>query len=232
MALAWSGLARANLFRRFMLRSGRFCFSHAIERQEDHMRGQVLLAAAFAVTSLGVAQPAAAQNYRNYNDAYVAQSQDCQQSRTNRTVGGAIIGGLAGAILGSHAAGRGHRGDGTALGAAVGAVAGGAIGNSTARNSERCQAPEQGAYDPYYGQPQDQGYRNDDQGYRNDDRGYNDGSGLEGGPYHRSAYDGRRADNRDCRWGQQILRDPNGYEQRESVYMCRGRDGVWRATER
>ncbi|HVY84513.1 MAG TPA: YMGG-like glycine zipper-containing protein [Caulobacterales bacterium] len=193
------------------------------------MRGQVLLAAAFAASSLGLAQPAAAQNYPSYHDAYVAQSQECQQSKTNRTVGGAILGGLAGAILGSHASARGHRSDGALLGAAIGATAGGAIGNSTARNAVQCQAPPQGAYDPYYGQPYNQGGY-DQRGY-DQGRPYDDGSGLEGGPYHPSAYDSRRAD-RDCRWGEQITRDPYGREVRDSVYMCRGRDGVWRVAER
>ncbi|HVZ98783.1 MAG TPA: YMGG-like glycine zipper-containing protein [Caulobacterales bacterium] len=191
------------------------------------MRGQVLLAAAFAASSLGLAQPAAAQNYPSYNDAYAAQSQQCQQTKTNRTVGGAILGGLAGAILGSHTAARGHRSDGALLGAAVGAAAGGAIGNSSARHGGECQAPAQGAYDPYYGQPYGQqgGY----DGYRQGG-GYDDGSGLDGGPYPSSYGHSRGRD--DCRWGEQIIRDPNGYERRQSVYMCRGRDGVWRTAQR
>lgn len=171
------------------------------------MRGQALFAAsAFAV--MAMAQPASAQQYRTYHDEHVAAAQ-CQQSRTNRTVGGAVIGGLAGAILGHNVAGgRGSRDEGTALGAVVGAVAGGAIG----RNTAQCDTQVRGSYDPYYGQAQAPYYG----GNQNDD--------LYGGPGYRNDdyYRG------ECRPGEVISRDRRGREYREEVMLCRGPDGRWR----
>lgn len=175
------------------------------------MLGKVLVATTVLAASLAVAQPAAAQNYRSYHDEHVATQQQCAASRQNRTIGGAVIGGLAGALLGREVAHRGTRSEGTILGAVVGAAAGGAIGRQTAQ----C-AQVQGSYDPYYGQATDQ------QGgpyYGDED--------LAGAPDDDSYYrQDRRDDN--CRMGEQIIRDPYGREHREEVMMCRGRDGVWR----
>ncbi|ANP47411.1 hypothetical protein ATE48_16575 [Candidatus Viadribacter manganicus] len=158
------------------------------------------------------AQPAAAQQYRSYHDEHVATQQQCQTSRSNRTAGGAVIGGVIGALLGREVADRGVRGEGAGLGAVVGAVAGGAIGRSTANCGQ-----VQGSYDPYTGRaaayPSDRPYY----GEQNDD--------LYGGPYEDGYY---RNDDRDCRMGEQITRAPNGREYREEVLMCRDRDGVWR----
>ncbi len=173
------------------------------------MRGQAFVAAtAFAL--MAFAQPAAAQQYPTYHDEHVAQQQQCARSRDNRTIGGAVIGGIIGAVLGSNVAGDGHRGDGTALGAVVGAAAGGAIG----RSSADCGQVPQGDYDPYYGQ------RNQ---YNPNDPYAGDDSELEGGPYRQSGYA-----NQDCRTGEVISRDAYGREYREEAWMCRGADGVWR----
>ena len=176
------------------------------------MRGQVLIASALAMAFATVASPASAQQYGSYHDQHVANQQQCAQSRQNRTVGGAVIGGLAGALLGREVADRGVRGEGALLGAVVGATAGGMVGRSTAR----CNQVPQGSYDPYANQSQ---YPND--GY------YRDDSGLEGGPYRQSDYRGGYGYN-DCRMGEVITRDPYGREYRENVEMCRGSDGVWR----
>ncbi|MBL8536254.1 MAG: glycine zipper 2TM domain-containing protein [Hyphomonadaceae bacterium] len=180
------------------------------------MRGQALIAAAtMAAALLGAAQPAAAQ-YGSYHERHVSNHYQCQQSRNNRTAGGAVIGGILGAVLGSNAAADGHRGDGTALGAVVGAAAGAAIG----RSSAQCDRVVQGSYDPYTGQ-----YRR----YEDNDPYYRDDSGLEGGPYRESGYGYGDDDyGRDCRMGQIITRDPYGREYHENVMMCRGGDGVWR----
>lgn len=178
------------------------------------MKGQAFLAAAALATALVSAQPASAQQYRAYHDAHVANQQQCQASRNNRTAGGAVIGGLIGAVLGREVADRGVRGEGALLGAVVGATAGGAIG----RNTAQCGRVPQGSYDPYYGQS-----------YQNypPQEPYRDDSGLYGGPYQESGYYGDDY-NRDCRMGQVITRDPYGREYRENVMMCRGADGVWR----
>jgi hypothetical protein len=63
---------------------------------------------------------------RPYGDAA------CAQRRDDRTVGGGLIGALAGAAIGSNIAGRGVRTEGAVLGAVAGGVVGGSIGRSTA----------------------------------------------------------------------------------------------------
>ena len=179
------------------------------------MRRHLLAAAALASAFVAFAQPAAAQQYRSYHEEHVA-NQQCERSRQNRTVGGAVIGGVVGALLGREVAGnRGVRDEGTALGAIVGATAGGAIGRNTVQSCNGVQ----GQYDQYgrpvaYGQ---QPYYGNEGGYRDDD--------LYGGPNDDGYY---RGDDRDCRMGRQITRAPNGREYREDVLMCRGRDGEWR----
>lgn len=179
------------------------------------MRGQALLAVGALASALLVAQPAAAEHYPGQSGYYVSADQtlaeqQCRDSRNGRMAAGAAIGAIAGAVLGNNVAR--HQGDGTVAGAVIGGLAGGAIGRSTARCNTQ---PYQQGYNQPYQQPyQGQPYRGDD-------------SGLYGGPYTPSSY-GRQS-NRNCRWGEQILRDPDGYEYREQVYMCRGRDGVWRA---
>ncbi len=175
------------------------------------MRGQVFVAAtAMAVALTGAVQPASAQQYRTYHDEHVANQYQCQQSRNNRTAGGAVIGGVLGALLGREVADRGVRGEGAALGAVVGAVAGGAVGRSTAR----CDSVPQGSYEPYYGQSVQQ--YPDDRYYRDDD--------LEGG-YYEDDY------NRDCRMRDVTVRDRYGRAYRDEIYMCRGDDGVWRRAD-
>ncbi len=177
------------------------------------MRRSLLAAAALATALTAFAQPAAAQQYRGYHDAHVANQQQCERSRNNRTAGGAVIGGVIGALLGREVADRGVRGEGAGLGAVVGAVAGSAIGRSTAR----CDEVPNG-YDRY-GQAEqypDDGY------YRGDD------DDLYGGPYEESGYYGEGDYGRDCQVRQEVYRDRYGRRRVEDVYMCRGRDGVWR----
>ena len=168
------------------------------------MRGQALFAAS-AFAMMAFVQPASAQSYPSYHDEHVELQRQCAQSRQNRTVGGAIIGGLAGALLGREVADRGVRGEGAALGAVVGAAAGAGIGRSTAA----CDRVPQGSYDPYYGEP-----NRDDDYYQG---GYRD-SAYRGGGY---------SDDRDCRMGEVITRDRRGREYREEALLCRGDDGRW-----
>ena len=191
------------------------------------MRGQALLAVSALTAALMAAQPAAAQNYNSYHDAYVGQAEQCQVERQNNTAGGAILGGLLGAVLGSHVAANHHRSDGALVGAGAGALMGGAIGNNT--QTRTCYPPDQRAYDPYYGQPQPQGYSQqydprDDQRYAQRDP--RDDGQLYGG--RRSSYDDRSYRRDDCRWDQMVVRGRDGYPHRENVWMCRGRDGEWR----
>jgi len=59
----------------------------------------------------------------------------CQASTTNGQVGGALLGGLAGAVLGSNIARGGGRTGGAVIGGVAGAAVGSSIGGSTAANN-------------------------------------------------------------------------------------------------
>jgi hypothetical protein len=186
-------------------------------KMEVLMRGQALLAAgAMAMTAVTLAPlPAAAQpsQYQSYSN----QDPTCTKARQDRMVAGGALGAIAGAILGSNVAGHGAKSEGGVLGAVAGAVAGGAIGRSTAK----C-GPYNSSYNgPYNGQYNQGPYSNNDPRY--------DDYGLEGGSYRQSSYGGDNGyQTRDCRYGEQVLRDPDGRAYRQNVMMCRGRDGVWR----
>jgi hypothetical protein len=180
------------------------------------MRGQVFVAAtAMAAALLGAAQPASAQQYRNYHDAHVSNQYECRRSEANRTTGGAVIGGVLGALLGREVADRGVRGEGAALGAVVGAVAGGAVGRSTAR----CDNVPQGSYDPYNGQAY--GQYPDQDPYRGNDGYY----GASDDGYYQDDY------RRECRTQEVTRRDRYGRRYRDEVYVCRDDDGVWRRAD-
>ncbi len=181
------------------------------------MRGQVLIAAAAAFVAF--AQPAAAQQNRDYHDEYVSTQQQCQRARNGNTAAGAVFGGLLGAVLGSQVSGSGHRSDGSLVGGVIGAATGAAIANS----NSRCAQVPQGSYDPYSGQQRSPNDRYSQDPYKDDE--------LEGGPYQESGYGrdyGRDYGRSQCRMGQLITRDPYGREYRENVMMCQGRDGIWR----
>ena len=62
---------------------------------------------------------------------------DCERRQDNNTIAGALLGAIAGGVIGSNVAGRGNRSEGAVLGAVVGGVAGGAIGRNTANCDER-----------------------------------------------------------------------------------------------
>ena len=181
------------------------------------MRGQALFAAS-ALAVMAFAQPAAAQQYRTYHDEHVA-TQQCRAQRNNNTAGGAVIGGILGAVLGHNVAGgHGSRDEGTALGAVAGAVVGGSI----ARNNTDCDRYVRGSYDPYYGQNQypNQGYYGDDGYYRDDE--YRDSR------YRDSRYRDDDYYRGECRPGEIITEDRWGREIRREVILCRGPDGRWR----
>lgn len=193
------------------------------------MRGQaVLMAGVMALSAFAPMSASAKSNdygYQNgYQDQYQGQyqggyqgsdyQQDCLKKKRDRMVAGGALGAIAGAVLGSNVAGRGAKSEGGVLGAVAGAVAGGAIARSTAK----CDA-----YSGGYGQ-----YGN---GYQGGDPRYDD-YGLEGGPYAPASYSYDRSYGRQCGWGEEVLRDPNGRSVRQSVYMCKGRDGGWRIEDR
>lgn len=180
------------------------------------MRGQVFVAAAALLSAVTFAQPAAAEQYRSYHDEHVYRQDECRDSRQNRTVGGAVIGGVIGALLGREVADRGVRGEGAAVGAVVGAMAGGSIGRSTAD----CDRRVEGSYDPYYGE-RDDGYYRDDDRYGRDRR-----DGYSGGGYRESVYGGN-----DCRVDYITRYNRRGRAYTEEVTLCRDRYGDWRPVD-
>ena len=71
----------------------------------------------------------------------------CEQQRANNEAGGAVLGAIGGALLGSAIAGRGNHTTGAVIGGVGGAVAGGAIGGS----STTCPDGYVSVADPAYG---------------------------------------------------------------------------------
>jgi hypothetical protein len=91
------------------------------------------LAAAAGLIALGAAATASAQPYGGPG---YGSYDPCQRDANSRGLTGALIGGGAGAVLGSQFAANHHRSDGSLLGGVVGAIAGATIGhNSAACNS-------------------------------------------------------------------------------------------------
>jgi hypothetical protein len=76
--------------------------------------------------------------YEDDRYAYAAEhwaAENCIQQRNANTAGGAVIGGILGAIIGGAATGHGG---GVAAGALIGGTTGAAIGHSAAVNSPNC----------------------------------------------------------------------------------------------
>ena len=90
----------------------------------------------------------------------------CHQKQHNNGTAGAVLGGLAGAVVGSNVTS--HRGSRTG-GAIIGGLAGAAIGNNIGRSSTKCD----GRYTYYNGRSYNQPYNG----------------------YYNGAYDGRYGNN-------------------------------------
>jgi hypothetical protein len=83
------------------------------------------------------AQRDESQQMRDQDRAYAAQAEawaqaNCQRAEANRTTGGAILGGILGAVIGSNLA----SGGGRTGGAIIGGVGGAALGANVAKNSQ------------------------------------------------------------------------------------------------
>ena len=76
--------------------------------------------------------PGAYEHY--YPDPYGQARAACHEEKKSNEVGGAILGGIAGAVLGSNVA----RGGGREGGAIIGGVGGAALGSNIAKNSTHC----------------------------------------------------------------------------------------------
>ena len=114
------------------------------------VRGATAIGA--AIVALGTPLLAQAHDYRRYyyDDA-------CTDRIHNNGVTGALLGGAAGAVIGSNLASHGGRTGGTLLGAAAGAAVGSNIARSTTK--DRCRGPRVVYYDyppprPIYVAPQ------------------------------------------------------------------------------
>ncbi len=97
--------------------------------------------------------------YPQYAGGYQAQyaqwaAQNCFVQHRNNTVAGAVIGGVAGVVLGASLAGWAARGAWVLLGGSLGATAGAAIGASSSTGyCPQGYAVRPGAPPPYYGGP-------------------------------------------------------------------------------
>jgi hypothetical protein len=94
------------------------------------MQARIVTGAAIAaLAAAAIASPSFAQD-------------PCHQQQHNNGTTGAVLGGLAGAVIGSNVAGHGARTGGTI----IGGLAGAAIGNNIGRSSTKCD----GRYSYYY----------------------------------------------------------------------------------
>jgi hypothetical protein len=151
----------------------------------------VVLTTAMAIPGVSSAQP--------YDESYADQA--CQQQQNNRAVGGAILGGLAGAALGNGVSRGGGRTGGTIIGGVAGAAVGAGVGSATTN----CQAD----YPPPPPPP-----------------GYDGGPGpYDNGPPP-PGYD--NGADRNCGWAQQQIIFPDGTQRRDSVEACQDGSGRWR----
>jgi hypothetical protein len=87
------------------------------------------------------AAPPPAATYYGRNSAYVTT---CRNDHSGRTAG-AVLGGLAGAVLGSNLSAPGRHGENAAIGGVLGAVVGGAVGNA----HDRYKCDNRGPYFAY-----------------------------------------------------------------------------------
>ncbi len=71
---------------------------------------------------------------RYYADQNAQAREACHDEKKGNEVGGAILGGIAGAVIGSNVA----RGGGREGGAIIGGVGGAALGSNIAKNSTHC----------------------------------------------------------------------------------------------
>jgi uncharacterized protein YcfJ len=131
------------------------------------MKTRILTGALIAATAAGaLAVPTFASAQTYYYD-------DCRAREHSNGTAGAVIGGIAGALLGSSVAP--HHGN-RAGGAAIGGVTGAIIGNSIGRSSAKSNSYACNGYDRRY--------------YSYDNRGYYSGYSAPT-YYYNGAYDGR-----------------------------------------
>jgi len=111
----------------------------------------------------------------------------CHQKQHNNGTAGAVIGGIAGAVIGSNVAGHGAKTGGSI----IGGLAGAAIGNNIGRSSTKCDGRYSYYYNGrYYDHPVGDAYY---QGRYDSRYGYNNGYYNNGynGSYNNGYYNNR-----------------------------------------
>jgi len=199
-------------------------------------------AALASVIALATALPAGAQSSSSSyqpepsyqgSGSYTAQSPNgyyydpCKRDQTQRGTVGALLGGTAGAVIGSNVAARNARPEGAILGGVLGAIAGGVVGNKSAA----CQSGDQYAPPPPPPPPRS----TDNTYYRHDsyrDRGDRYSSRYADDAY---AYDNRGArypiaqdrapDASGCTLAESPIYMPDGRTQTRFVRVCRDASG-------
>ena len=165
------------------------------------------------------------------------QSYDpCSRERQGRTGAGAVIGGGAGAVIGSQLAARGRRTEGSILGGVLGAVVGSQVGRSS---SDACRSYQSsygsnGYYTQGYSQPSyyDDRYTGD-QGYRYDDYDRRDDyASSRGGYYDDRSRPVESYQNSDgCRLAESQVRLPDGRTDTRYVRTCPDQYGRYRVVD-
>ena len=105
-------------------------------------RRSIARTAALAAAAVALAAPILAQAH-DYRRSYYEDA--CTDRIHDNGVTGALLGGAAGAVLGSNLAGHGARTGGALLGGAAGAVVGSNIARSTTKDG--CRGPREVVYD-------------------------------------------------------------------------------------
>jgi hypothetical protein len=120
------------------------------------MKIAVITGAVVALAAGAIATPTFAQD-------------PCHSHQQSRTTTGAVVGGLAGALLGSQLAGHHNQGQGALIGGVAGAVIGGAVGRSSAKCDGYYGYNQPYSNAGYYAAPPYNGYDTGQYGYG---RGY------------------------------------------------------------
>jgi len=95
------------------------------------MKTLMAVTAAAAVAASGLAAPVAASAQPR---GVVYKADPCRAEKKQAGATGAVLGGIAGAVIGSQVAGRGARTEGAVIGGVGGAV----VGNQIGRHSVKC----------------------------------------------------------------------------------------------
>ncbi|MGW8175739.1 MAG: hypothetical protein ACWGHP_10565 [Stenotrophomonas sp.] len=154
-----------------------------------------------------------------------------------------MIGGGAGAVIGSQLAARGRRTEGSVLGGVLGAVD--RVAGRSVNSSDACDSSYQssygsnGYYAQGYGQPS-YGYYDDrytgDQGYRYDDYDRRDDDAYSRGGYYDDRYAARvdiaiRIQTDDAAWPKASIRLPDGRMDTRYVRTCPDQYGRYRVVD-